>query len=122
VFHVFDMYAKHQGAMVVRTEMSAGRVADVAGLSGSCSIQGNRAFLTVVNPDVQNARETQIEFFGAKIADVRARVLSATDIHARNTFEQPDAVKPVDDRVTPATPLVYSFRPASVTSLEIQLA
>src|SRR3954471_7321716 len=43
VFYVFEMYAKHQGAMSVRTEMSAARVADVPGLSGSCSIQGKRA-------------------------------------------------------------------------------
>jgi alpha-N-arabinofuranosidase len=121
VFHVFEMYSAHQGATAVRTEFSAARVSGLAGLSGSCSINGKRAFLTVVNPDPQNAQQTQIEIRGSQISGVRARVLAASDIHARNTFDQPNTVKPADDNVTSGSPLNYSFKPASVTSLEIQL-
>ena len=132
VFHVFEMYSGHQGGMSLRTEWSAGRVAGMAdsagtvgglaGLSGSCSLKGKSFLLTVVNPDIQNAQETQINFHGARVNAVKARVLTSTDIHARNTFEQTEAVKPVDDKVTVGSPLVYSFKPASVTSLEVQLA
>jgi len=122
VFHVFEMYSPHQGGTAVRAEFSAGRVNGLAGLSGSCSINGKRAFLTVVNPDPQNAQQTAIEVRGSQIADARVRVLSASDIHARNTFEQPNAVEPRAETVPRASPLNYSFKPASVTSLEIQLS
>jgi alpha-N-arabinofuranosidase len=123
VFHVFEMYSGHQGATAVRAEFSAARVVSgLAGLSGSCSIKGNRAFLTVVNPDPENAQQTQLEVRGRKVTSVRARVLAASDIHARNTFDQPDAVKPADENPAATSPLNYSFKPASVTSLEIELS
>src|SRR5206468_8633906 len=108
-------------ATAVRAEFSAGRVNGLAGLSGSCSINGKRAFLTVVNPDPQNAQETVIDVRGSQITGGRARVLSASEIHARNTFDQPNTVKPVDEAIRSSSSLNYSFRPASVTSLEIQL-
>jgi hypothetical protein len=43
-------------------------------------------------------------------------------VHARNTFDQPDAVKPVSEAVAAGSPVNYSFKPASVTALDIQLA
>jgi alpha-N-arabinofuranosidase len=121
VFHVFEMYAPHQGATAVRAEFSAGRVSGLPALSGSCSINGKRAFLTVVNPDPENAQQTAIEISGTRITNARARVLSASDIHARNTFDQPNAVMPLADAIAKPSPLNYSFKPASVTSLEIEL-
>jgi alpha-N-arabinofuranosidase len=126
VFHVFEMYAPHQGATSIRTSFSASRVGpasahNLPGLTGSCSLQGRRAFLTVVNADAQNAQDTTIDVRNARVTSARARVLTATDTHARNTFEQPDALKPIDDKVTVGSPLTYSFRPASVTCLELQL-
>jgi alpha-L-arabinofuranosidase len=126
VYHVFEMYVPHQGATSVRTDFSANRIGPASGhalpgLTGSCSIQGRRAFLTVVNADAQNAQDTTIEVRNARVISARARVLTATDTHARNTFEQPDALKPTDDKVTTGSPMTYSFRPASVTCLELEL-
>jgi alpha-L-arabinofuranosidase len=115
------MYAPHQGATAVRAEFSAGRVSGLPALSGSCSINGKRAFLTVVNPDPENAQQTAIEISGTRITNARARVLSASDIHARNTFDQPNAVMPLADAIARPSPLNYTFKPASVTSLEIEL-
>ena len=57
---------------------------------------------------------------GRKIKSVKARVLTDKDLHARNTFAQPDAVKPVDESVTAGSPLSYSFKPASVTALALE--
>jgi len=122
VFHVFEMYSAHQGATAVRTDFLAPRVNGLAGLSGSCSINGKRAFLTVVNPDPQNAQQTAIEVRGSEITNARVRVLSASDIHARNTFDQPNAVQPSGETTASASPLNYSFKPASVTSIELQLS
>jgi alpha-L-arabinofuranosidase len=129
VYHVFDMYAAHQGNTSVRAVLSAPNLADSAakglfGLAGSCSMRDKRVVLTVTNPDLQNAQETQIVIAGgARVTDGRATVLTASDPHARNTFAQPDAVKPAAPAPVPAqSPFVYSFAPASVTKLELDLA
>jgi alpha-L-arabinofuranosidase len=144
VFHVFEMYAGHQGATSVRTLISAGPLNGVppytapanredavtgtaskiplAALSGSCSIQGKQALLTVVNPDLKNAHETEIAVRGARIASARATVLTSTDMHAHNTLDQPHALEPKSDsHVTVGLPFVYKFAPASVTSLALTL-
>lgn len=128
IFHVFDMYAAHQGGTSVRTIVSAPRVGQPSanglwGLGGSCSLHAKRAVLTIVNPDTSNARETQIAVNGSRISNVRATVLTSNDIHAHNTFEQPNALKPSSQTVNASgSPFVYSFAPASVTRLDFDLA
>ncbi len=126
VFHVFEMYAPHQGATSVRIIVSAPHLSSASakglpGLAGSCSIQGRRAVLTMVNPDVQNPQEAEIEVRGSRIAGANATVLTSTDIHARNTFEQPDALKPAENSNMTGSPFIYRFAPASVTRLDLEL-
>ena len=93
------------------------------GLGGSASINGKTVTLTAVNPDAKNVRETEINIAGARIASASARVLSSTDIHARNSFENPNGLVPRNESVTVGTGgrLVYRFAPASVTRLTLQL-
>ena len=126
VFHVFSMYAAHQGNTALRAEFSSSRPSSSGGmwgLAGSCSLKGKQAVLTVVNPDIHNPQETEIDIRGARINDCKAIVLAATDIHARNTFDQPNAVQPTtDSNIRTASPLIYRFAPASVTRLDLELA
>jgi alpha-L-arabinofuranosidase len=144
VFHVFEMYAPHQGATSVRTEIAAAPLRDIpvdtkpperdvpvtgqrataplAGLSGSCSIRGNTAVLTVVNPDLKNAQETQIVVRGSRIRAARATVLTANDMRAHNTLDEPHALEPKIETALPGgEPLTYTFKTASVTRLDLQL-
>jgi alpha-N-arabinofuranosidase len=136
-YHVFEMYMPHAGATSVRTEFVAPQVSytrkdsaqkDVPmnfwGLNGSASINGKTVTLTAVNPDVKNARETEINLAGAKIVSANARVLTSTDIHARNSFANPRGLEPKDESVTVGVngKLVYKFAPASVTRLQMTLA
>jgi len=135
-FHVFEMYAAHSGAQAVRAEFVAPRVsymrtannareqAQFWGLSGSASLSGKQLTLTAVNPDSRNARETEINIVGARIASVQARVLTSSDIHAHNSFDHPNALEPKDETVTVGTggKLIYRFAPASVTRLQFTLA
>ena len=93
----------------------------MTGLTGSCSLQGKRAFLSVVNADAKNAQNTTIDVRNGRITNARARVLTAGDTHTRNTFEQPNALQPTDEKVNAGSPLTYTFRPASVTCLELEL-
>ena len=128
IAHVFEMYSAHQGGTAVRTELSSPRLKSDAAkglpaLAGSCSVQGNRAVLTVTNADHQDGLEAEIGVRGASITDVRATVLRAADMRAHNTFEDPKAVEPITTAVTSTgSQLVYAFAPASVTRLEFTVA
>lgn len=136
-YHVFEMYMPHAGATAVRTEFISPKVpftrfdaakkeipASFWGLNGSASINGKTVTLTAVNPDIKNARETEINIGGAKIVTAEARVLSSTDIHAKNTFANPRALEPRNEAVTVGAggKLVYKFAPASVTRLTMTIA
>jgi alpha-N-arabinofuranosidase len=127
IYHVFRMYAAHQGGTALRCVFSTGDVNAPGGhnlqaLSGSCSVHDKHAVLTAVNPDIRNAQAAQISVRGARIHNVKATVLSSTDIHTRNTFEHPHALEPTEKSATAGDPLVFEFGPASVTRLEFDLS
>jgi alpha-N-arabinofuranosidase len=130
-YHVFESYAAHAGGRSVRTLFSAPRISyervnskgSLWGLAGSASLKNKTLTVTVVNPSIADPRETEIAVRGASIAGVRATTIAASDIHAHNTFDQPDAVRPREDRTEPARggTVVYTFPSASVTRLTIEL-
>jgi alpha-N-arabinofuranosidase len=125
-FYVFEMYKDHQNGQAVRTEFlapSTGGARDLWGLQGSASLKGNRVFLTVVNPDINQKRETEVVISGARIKTATARVFSSPNIRDYNDLDHPDTIQP------PVTsPLkirnggvVHEFEKASVTSLMLEL-
>jgi alpha-L-arabinofuranosidase len=131
VGHVFAMYAAHQGGQALRTIFSAptidydrdGKPASFWGLKGSASVRDKDLTLTVVNPHVSEPRDAQVAVRGAKFKSAMATVLSHSDIHAHNTFDQKNVVTPrtqsadVKDAI-----LNFRFPAASVTKLAVQLA
>ncbi|MEW6128026.1 MAG: alpha-L-arabinofuranosidase C-terminal domain-containing protein [Acidobacteriota bacterium] len=131
-YHVFDMYAVHQGAQAIRTIFASprspytrnGKPASIRGLSGSSSLRDKELTLTVTNPDIKQARESEIALRGATIKSVKVTTLAADDIHAHNTFANPRRVEPKESQATArnAGTLVHTFAPASVTRLQITLA
>jgi alpha-N-arabinofuranosidase len=127
IFHVFAMYAAHQGAQGVRAEFGAPSVHAgnnmIWGLNGSASLQGKSLTLTVVNPSVNEPRETQIHIHSAAAVSANATVLTSSDIHAHNTFEQSEAVTPKKAPVSVTGSLArFVFPPASVTKLQFDLS
>jgi len=129
-FFVFEMYAAHQGGTAVRAEFSSpsvnydrdGKPASFWGLKGSASIKGKTLTLTAVNPDVSQAREAEIILRGAQAIRAKAWVLCERDIHAHNTFEEPDRVKSRTSDVRVETgSLRFTFPAASVVKIEVQL-
>jgi alpha-N-arabinofuranosidase len=130
VGQVFGMYSAHQGGQAVRTIISApnvhyardGKPASFSGLAGSASLHGKNLTLTVVNPQVSEARETEIIVRGTSVRSGATTTLSHSDLHARNTFEQRNEVTPqVKDLPLPRTGLILQIPPASVTRLDLSL-
>jgi alpha-N-arabinofuranosidase len=129
-FYVFDMYAAHQDAQAVRATFAAPRIASATmgsedgfwGLKGSVSLKAKMLTITAVNPSTDAPREAEIVLRGANAESATATVLSSEDIHAHNTFEQPDNVRP--QKVTAKTQgsgLHFTFPPACVAKLELKL-
>ncbi|MGB9435736.1 MAG: alpha-L-arabinofuranosidase C-terminal domain-containing protein, partial [Candidatus Acidiferrum sp.] len=130
VGHVFALYAAHQGGQSLRTIVSApsvhydrdGQPAAFWGLQGSASLQGKELLLTVVNPHVNEPRETAIDLDGAGVASASATTLTSPDIHAHNTFDRPTAVEPQTKALSlNSSALTVVFPPASVTRLSLSL-
>ncbi len=129
-FHVFAMYASHQGGQSLRAEFSAPNVtyqqddkpASFWGLNGSASSKGNVITVTAVNPDLKGPIDTQVALRGATITRATGIALTASDMHAHNTFENPDAVKPESLGTTVNGEILNVTIPAaSVIKLEITL-
>src|SRR5207249_4978504 len=75
-YHVFALYAAHQGAQAVRTVLSAPPVSWVDGqqreralwgLNGSASLQRDALTLTVTNPHLTEPRDAEIAVRGAAV-------------------------------------------------------
>jgi alpha-N-arabinofuranosidase len=77
----------------------------------------------MVNPALSEPRETEIVVRGASVTQARWTQLTAAEMNAHNTFEQPDAVRPTsgDARVSGGT-AVHTVAPRSVTKIELTIA
>lgn len=131
IFHVFAMYAAHQGGQAVPASFAAPGIrfnsdageATLWGLKGSASLKGKTLTLTVVNPSATDARETRIRVQAANVQSAAVTVLANADIHAHNTFEQPQAVKPEKPAtLSGGAAMKFKFPAGSVTKIECGLA
>jgi alpha-N-arabinofuranosidase len=124
------MYAAHQGGESVRTMISAPRVhyardgkpAAFWGLNGSASVHGKDLVLTMVNPHVSEIRETEIAIRGGAVKSAITTVLTGSDLHAHNSFDQRAAVVPlVKDPGFTGRSFTLEVPAASVTKLVLTL-
>lgn len=130
-YFVFRMYAAHQGGRALRAEFSApevrytrdGQLERLWGLNGSASRQGSTVTLTMVNPDLNQPKATQIALRGAKAETATASVLASEDMHAHNSFAQPRAVGLKTLECTIRDGAVHLILPAaSVCGVQIELS
>jgi alpha-N-arabinofuranosidase len=127
---VFGLYSAHQGGQGLRTMFSApevnydrdGKPATFWGLAGSASLHSKQLVLTVVNPHVSKPRESEIAIRGASVKSGSVTTLTHSDIHAHNSFEQREFLKPQTSELRASGNLFqHMFAPASVTKLELTL-
>ncbi len=125
-FHVFEMYKHHQNGQSVRVKFSAPvSSADKGlwGLNGSASLKGKTLYMTVVNPSLTEARETDIVIPGAKIQSVRTITFTEDDVRAHNNLKNPNAVKDPVEKIIESSngQLTVQFPTASVNALILEL-
>ena len=99
-YHVFEMYKVHQDATLIPLELTAPEYrsgeASVPALQASASRDRDGAIhVSVVNLDPSRAAQVTMRVNGATLGNINGRVLTAQAMNAVNTFERPEAVKPV---------------------------
>lgn len=99
-YHVFKMYTPHQDALLIPIEMEPKTVKDKNGrevpeLSATATrSKSGELTISLVNPMLEEGENVNIDLCQNGLKVVEAQVLASKDIHAMNTFEKPDNVKP----------------------------
>jgi alpha-N-arabinofuranosidase len=133
-YHVYDLYKAHQSGTAVRMRVSspeidlnaAGARQAIAQITGSASMRGQTLTITLVNASATDPADVALRLHGgARVDTVDAAGLSyrSGDIHAHNTFDDPDAVG-IDSSIAAAFDAATStvrLAPASVTRLTARL-
>lgn len=95
-YHVFDMYQDHQGAEAIETIVSDNEEF-TSSLTVSASRKDGKTLVTIGNISREQDVEISLDGMGFELpATGKARMLAHADIHAHNTFENPDEVVPVE--------------------------
>lgn len=97
-YHVFHMYRHHQGAQLLDSELAGTETAgagesSVPALQESVSMQEDgTVIVTIANMSVEKSYPVDLIFMEKKPESAEARILM-NEMHAKNTFEEPDVVK-----------------------------
>jgi alpha-N-arabinofuranosidase len=140
-YHVFEMYKAHQGATLLPTTLTSdeyvaaqamigtsGAVGTVNSLSALAQLSASaskdsagRVNLSVCNLHHESEAELTCVLRGWTAKSVNGRVLTAPAMNSMNTFEQPDAVKPVAFKAATLAGdrLTLSLPARSVVTLEM---
>jgi len=127
-FHVFEMFKVHQGETFVPLELQTAEYEfdnqKMPAVSASASRKGTNG---VLHLSLVNANPNQLAAVECKLGEMMAnsltgRVLTAPEINSHNTFEAPNAVKPVpfQDASIEGDLLRISLPPKSVVVLNIE--
>jgi alpha-N-arabinofuranosidase len=98
-YHVFDLYKVHQDATLLPATLMAsdyqysGDKIPALNVSASRDSAG-KIHVTLCNLDPHQPQVVTAELRGAKVSRVSGQILTASEINAHNTFEQPERVKP----------------------------
>ncbi|MBE6062986.1 MAG: alpha-N-arabinofuranosidase [Clostridium butyricum] len=99
-YHVFNMYKNHQEATLVDSFVETENIGIednmVPNLNESASVDSEgRLNITLNNLSLTDSYDIEGVIVDKKINSVKAKILT-NDMNAHNTFDNPDAVKPVE--------------------------
>jgi alpha-N-arabinofuranosidase len=125
-YHVFDLYKLHQNALLLPCVLESDRY-EVNGrwipqVSVSASRDGSgRIHLTLCNVDPHREAEVRCELRGVAPREVMGSVLTADDMRAHNTFQDPGRVTPVSFETVSFNRegLAVTLPPMSVVALRV---
>ncbi len=118
-YHVFNMYKEHQGAEAIETVMTNNE--DFASsVSVSASVKNGKMLITLGNLSCTDDTEISLEGVGIELGrSGKITLLAHEDVHAHNTFEAPETVKPQSLDFDPEKVLILPK--AGIAAIEIVL-
>jgi alpha-L-arabinofuranosidase len=126
-YHVFEMYKDHQDATLLPIAIDCAPYEhggeSIPALSASASRdEAGKIHLSLCNLDPGRAMSIACELRGAGPSRVTGRLLTADAVNAHNTFDQPEAVKPVafDGATLAGGSLQVGLPAKSVAVLEVE--
>lgn len=126
-YYVFEMYKVHQGATLLPFDLDGSEYRlgneTIPALNVSASKDDfGRIHISLCNLDPGKSAEVNCAIEGAEPSKVSGRILTAKDMTAHNTFENPDAVKPANfsDFKLEDNILTTTLPAKSIVVLEIQ--
>lgn len=128
--YVYELYAPHQGAKSLRIMIETPEISytcndkfgKIPQVAGSASIDGQKLFITLTNSHTSNEIEVNVNLInGAQISYCSGQVLTG-EIHACNTFQSPQTIKPGPLQVISKNNLIHMvLPPAAVAAVEVDL-
>jgi alpha-N-arabinofuranosidase len=99
-YYVFDMYKVHQNGTLIPVEVTAPEYkfgqAAIPSLHASASRdRSGRLHISIVNLDPNRSARVSMRITGATAGNITGQVLTAPAMNTTNTFDKPDAIKPV---------------------------
>jgi alpha-L-arabinofuranosidase len=126
-YHVFEMYTVHHDATLLPGELQSADYAVGADRIPAINVSASRdpagrIHLTLCNLNPNASAELECELQGAKAKKLSGRVLTAPEITAHNTFDQPEVVSPTAFNAfkTTETGFATTLPAKSVVVLEIE--
>jgi alpha-N-arabinofuranosidase len=130
-YWAYDLFRPHMGGTAVLAEVggptvpdSQGRQVPLLSASASVSPDGRRLFLTLANVDLARPASVEVSLTGALAAGAsEGRILTAKDVRAHNTFDEPNRVRPRSREVAAAGDRwTVRIPAASVLAVGLELA
>lgn len=128
-YYVFKMYRPHQDAAVIPLTVSCDTIKDsnnrtVPVLSATATQAADGSVtISLVNPVLDKAEKVKVDLPENLVSRiVSAEVLAASDIHAMNTFDNPDVVKtvPFKKATLKKRELTVDMPPMSIVSITLK--
>ena len=133
--YVFQMYNVHQDATYLPIEVQCEnkqvrarmgqdgeqRTLPMLGATAS-KAQDGAVHISLSNVDLENSNEVTVDLSGLGMKSVAGRILTCKAITDKNTFEQPDVVKPADFTGAKLKngKLTVKMPPMSIVALELR--
>lgn len=126
-YHVMEMYNVHQDAtfipLNVKTEDYEFGKEKLPAISASASRDSvGNVHVSMANIDMNKAQEVSIDLSDYQLTSVKGRILTSAKVQDRNTFENPNKIKPVafNGAGISGNTLKVSIPPFSVVVLELK--
>jgi alpha-N-arabinofuranosidase len=127
-YWVFEMFKGHQGGTFLPVDLQSPDYSlgndkmPAVSASGTKDASGGGIHFSLVNTHPHQAATVSCKLAGVTQKNVTGRLLTAPEMNSRNTFDQPDAVKPVEfkDAKLDGDNLQVTLPPKSVVMLELR--